>query len=650
MSKPKVSVIIPVYNMEKYLRQALDSVINQTLKDIEIICVDDCSTDNSLKILEEYASKDERFVILKQEQNQGQGVARNRALDIAKGEYIMFLDPDDWYELNACELCYNQISKNKNDFVIFPHYAYKEDTKEKKILKNRIKPFSSEIDNPNINLHELKNKYLVNCYTVCQIYSKDFLNKNDIRYSKHRICEDAKFFVKVLSEANNISVLQTPLYTYRLCNNSTSSKAELYKELIDTRKEVYEIVKKSTNSEKLMPQYCVYVIRTSLNYFQKFSSINTSIEKDFYNELRVFFKLLNKEQKITKKIFNNKKDYKNFKITCLLNYNFYRIYKFLRNEIWKKEREGYRRTLHILGIKIRYISNNKEKMLTELEKTKEQFEYLKEHSDITKLKPANGDLRELQMKLLDFVKSLTDEFERNNIQYFLTGGNLIGAIRHQGFIPWDDDFDICMMREDYEKLEEYCKKKFIHVDIQNIDITKDFIKTFYNILQNAFEKYTDKIFYIKRHNMFQIFKGFSLDNFVNLDIFSLDYYKDDYNFNEHKKYYKNVKRKCAKLRKLKDITDYLSTEIKENSDIIIKSNTIYYGIDSLLSKIRHSNQFFEADKIFPLKKIKYEDTEFFVPNNPEYYASIEMGDYMNYPNDLGASHHLNLRTVYKKGI
>ena len=86
MNNPKISIIIPVYNTEQYIGLALDSVVNQTLKDIEIICIDDCSTDNSYEILKDYASKDDRFVVLKQETNQGQGAARNKALDIAKGE------------------------------------------------------------------------------------------------------------------------------------------------------------------------------------------------------------------------------------------------------------------------------------------------------------------------------------------------------------------------------------------------------------------------------------------------------------------------------------------------------------------------------------------------------------------------------------
>ena len=91
----KITVIIPVYNVEKYLQKALDSIINQTLKDIEIICVDDCSTDSSFEILQEYGQKDSRIKILQTDANSGPGIARNKALDIAQGEYILFVDPDD---------------------------------------------------------------------------------------------------------------------------------------------------------------------------------------------------------------------------------------------------------------------------------------------------------------------------------------------------------------------------------------------------------------------------------------------------------------------------------------------------------------------------------------------------------------------------
>ena len=98
----KVSVILPVYNAGKYLHQCMDSIVNQTLKDIEIICVDDGSSDNSLEILRQYAEKDERVKVIAQA-NGGAGAARNNGLRAATGEYLSFLDSDDFFELDMLE-------------------------------------------------------------------------------------------------------------------------------------------------------------------------------------------------------------------------------------------------------------------------------------------------------------------------------------------------------------------------------------------------------------------------------------------------------------------------------------------------------------------------------------------------------------------
>ena len=113
---PKVSVIVPVYNVEKYLSDCLDSLIKQTLKDIEIICVDDGSTDNSHKILLEYARKDDRILVLQQE-NSKQGTARNKGLEIAKGEYIGFVDSDDWVDEDFYEKLYIAAIEKDSDIA-----------------------------------------------------------------------------------------------------------------------------------------------------------------------------------------------------------------------------------------------------------------------------------------------------------------------------------------------------------------------------------------------------------------------------------------------------------------------------------------------------------------------------------------------------
>ena len=137
MENPLISVIVPIYNMENYLEKCLDNLINQTLKEIEIICINDGSVDNSLKILKNFANKDNRIIILNQK-NQGQGIARNNGIKIARGEYIGFCDPDDWIELNMFENMYNKAIQNQADIVecdFISHYEHRNKIKRNKLIR-----------------------------------------------------------------------------------------------------------------------------------------------------------------------------------------------------------------------------------------------------------------------------------------------------------------------------------------------------------------------------------------------------------------------------------------------------------------------------------------------------------------------------------
>ena len=118
----KISVVIPIYNVEKYLRQALSSVVNQTYRDLDIVCVDDGSTDNGLFIIKEYAAQDNRIQVVTQE-NQGTYIARQVGVNAAQGDYIMFIDPDDWLELDACEKLSNFAKTSQADIIQYGAYV-----------------------------------------------------------------------------------------------------------------------------------------------------------------------------------------------------------------------------------------------------------------------------------------------------------------------------------------------------------------------------------------------------------------------------------------------------------------------------------------------------------------------------------------------
>lgn len=126
---PDVSVIIPVYNSNRYLKECLDSIVNQTLSNIEIICVDDGSTDGSLDILHEYAAKDNRFVVLEQK-NSGAGVARNLGMSIARGRYLSFLDSDDFFSLTLFEETVLRADTTNADIVVYRFVKFNQKNKE----------------------------------------------------------------------------------------------------------------------------------------------------------------------------------------------------------------------------------------------------------------------------------------------------------------------------------------------------------------------------------------------------------------------------------------------------------------------------------------------------------------------------------------
>ncbi len=211
---PKISVIIPVYNVEPYLRQCLDSVVNQTMRDIEIICVNDGSTDGSLAILEEYAAQDERITVISQE-NGGLNAARNAGLSRVTGEYIAIVDSDDWVELNICERVYGAAQKANAEVVMFLFNQIK----DQQILKPdlcRI-PWSEKCSDYD-KLHALFTNP-PNCWS--RIWKKTLILDNKITFPENLIVgEELPFVTEAVLRANKMVLLPQALYNYRIRGGS----------------------------------------------------------------------------------------------------------------------------------------------------------------------------------------------------------------------------------------------------------------------------------------------------------------------------------------------------------------------------------------------------------------------------------------------
>lgn len=218
----KVSVIIPVYNGENFLEQCLDTVCNQTLKEIEIICVDDGSTDSSWEILKRYKEQDSRIQILQQE-NQFAGAARNNGKKIAKGEYLVFWDCDDFFELDALEVMYNQSAATSADVCVCGVNQYFQD---KALLipnnvnyLNRKRIVGGEVFSREGNEETILN--FTNAVPWNKMFRRRFIEDLKLDFQAIRNGNDIYFTMNAIYFANRITTVKKPLINYR-CNQDNS--------------------------------------------------------------------------------------------------------------------------------------------------------------------------------------------------------------------------------------------------------------------------------------------------------------------------------------------------------------------------------------------------------------------------------------------
>lgn len=282
-AEPKVSVIIPVYNVEKYLRECLDSVVNQTLKEIEIICIDDCSTDNSLSILEEYAGSDNRVKVVKQEYNQGAYVARNKGLSIAHGEYVGFVDPDDYIKLNTYETAYN-IAKNKNsDIVVFGGETFG----RKNAFATRVLT-TKEAQYENNSFNALFTENGARPYIWNKIYKRKMLLENNIKFEEERNGCDNVFCFYVFPVANKINFISDKLYYYRIGRPGNAGK-DIWNNAIKnmdmsikTNKYIINEWRKKGYTKKVPKKFFEYYVEL---YFNKVKNKSQILKKKFASEI-----------------------------------------------------------------------------------------------------------------------------------------------------------------------------------------------------------------------------------------------------------------------------------------------------------------------------------------------------------------------------
>lgn len=267
----KISIIIPVYNAAEFLSECLDSCLNQTLKEIEIICVDDGSTDNSLDILNDYAQKDERIKVISQE-NQGQSVTRNKAMEVASGTFIQFLDADDYLEPDACEMLYTYAKLYSLDMLSCSAIEFNHKTREEFEEPYHALTWLPEKFPSVFTWQTMKTdmpKMAVTAWLT--FYRRMFLLKNDISWMNKNVkFEDTPFFTEAAFSGARMGTLKAPFYHRRIHPSATTQNVSSYfHDLIFIFKHTLKMLKKMNIPKPIIGAYAdVFFNKVYQNYLR----------------------------------------------------------------------------------------------------------------------------------------------------------------------------------------------------------------------------------------------------------------------------------------------------------------------------------------------------------------------------------------------
>ena len=298
----KVSVIVPFNNVENYISKCLTSLIYQSLEDIEIICINDASTDNSKNIVAEYAKNDKRIKVLNIEKMSGQSYARNLGLEIASGEYIGFVDSDDWVALDMFEKMYNLAKLGNTDITMCQAQLY--DDKEQRIycddyysLKNLEK-----MGNNVFSIEETKEEILnINVVLWNKIYKREFLNNIEAKFPEGFIYEDMLFFFETYLKAKRVNILWEAPYYYRQ-NRRFSTMQNSDKKVYDRIpmvEKTYEVLKQAPFYEEKRIDILCWIID---DIFHRYTLLEEKYYQDYYSMMRNFFIKLDVNEEIKAKL------------------------------------------------------------------------------------------------------------------------------------------------------------------------------------------------------------------------------------------------------------------------------------------------------------------------------------------------------------
>ena len=320
----QITIILPVYNVEKYLPQCLDSIINQTFKDFECICVNDGSTDSSLSILQEYASRDNRIKIINQK-NGGSSVARNTGIKNVNTKYITFIDSDDWIAENYLEILYNKIEETNADIVRASYKFYFQEENSYKSAKIR------EIHkiNTNSNIERLYKGY-AGAFVWAKIYKTSLIKDNNIWFYEGFTAEDCPFSSLVYLYSKKIIFISDELLFYRKYGLSITAK-DNQKQMTDDFDNFITLTKelqKRNFTDKEIKEFCIDIFLYKLGKLGKKISKQTS--QKIYSIASEHIKFLKEMSSNLSFSYKFKINFSIFLLKSLNTFSF-KIFRVLKN-------------------------------------------------------------------------------------------------------------------------------------------------------------------------------------------------------------------------------------------------------------------------------------------------------------------------------
>lgn len=460
--KNKISIIVPVYNVEPFLRKCVYSLTRQTYENIEIILINDGSPDNCGKICDALAKEDKRIKVIHQE-NKGLCGARNAGLKAATGEYIGFVDSDDWVTPDMFEYLITNLKESESDISACRYFRVKGDKEPSVKTDGLVHIFDKQEA-----INELTTKFTIRSIFCNKLFKREIFN--NITFPEGKTFEGTYMMHKLFEKAEKIIFLpEAKYYYYNFEESIVNTKnvknqccyiiafIERYKDLHKKYPSLIEEMLKSIIKESLILLEICY---------QNKKEINENIE--LIQEIAVFInenmKLIKKQPYINKITIKKLEYYKSLKkcklflphILRKLGRKFKKILKKYKKFIYKLFNKTPKKVVVNTGISLTDLTKEDKDIFNKLHKT--------------------------QLSILDELDKVC---KKNNLKYYLYGGTLLGAVRHKGFIPWDDDIDIIMPREDFDKLEKCCKKdlgKGFFLQTNNIE--PNFLMLFAKIRKN----------------------------------------------------------------------------------------------------------------------------------------------------------------------